>query len=222
MMNAQLMPTKTVLIVDDDRWTTRAISQALCRDPDISVLDPVHDGHDAVRVFTEQKPDLVLMDLNMPPGISGVESTALIRAIDRTAKIVLLTTVAPGPGVARALDAGAMAVLNKTVSDSTLRRTVKSVIRGDSPELLAGLVSDIFICGDPLPQAPVPSPRLTDAEHAILELICMGHGYAKIAEIQFISEWTVKTHVKRLREKLCADNLAQLVVRALQFRFVCA
>lgn len=211
---------RTVLIVDDDRWTTRAIVLALEADPELVVLDAVHGGEEAIDAYRAHRPDVVLMDLNMQPSMGGIDATAEICRLDPEARVVLLTTVAPGPGIARALQAGAMAAMNKTASDETLRATVKAAANGEDPSLLGGLAADITLSGDLPPGAPTVLPRLTPTECSILLRICEGLGYAEIAEQQFITEWTVKSHVKKLREKLQAENLAQLVVRALQLHYI--
>ncbi|MBL3685503.1 DNA-binding response regulator [Leucobacter zeae] len=210
---------RSVLIVDDDRWTTRAIEQVLGADPGLEVLDAVHGGEEAIAAYRRHRPDIVLMDLNMHPSMGGIDATAEIRRLDPEARVVLLTTVAPGPGIARALQAGAMAAVNKTASDETLRATVKAAANGDDPSLLKGLAADITLSGDLPPGTAVEPPRLTPTECSVLLRVCEGLGYAEIAEQQFISEWTVKSHVRKLREKLGAENLAQLVVRALQLHY---
>ncbi|GAA1607004.1 response regulator transcription factor [Leucobacter chromiireducens] len=209
-----------VLVVDDDPWTTRAVVHALAGDPGLSPLVPVHSGEAAVAAYEEHRPDVVLMDLSMPPGMSGVEATALIRRVNPDACVVVLTTVSPGPGVARALEAGAICALQKTAPPDTLCAAVKLAAEGGAPTLLKRLASDISIAGDTLPDAPIVAPVLTPSEYAILLLVCEGRSYEEIAESQGITVWTAKSHVKRLREKLAAENLAQLVVRALQFRFI--
>ncbi|GAA1813492.1 response regulator transcription factor [Brevibacterium celere] len=209
----------SVLIVDDDRWTTRAIAAALSDDGTLTVLDPRHSGEDAVEAFIRFRPDLVLMDVNMPPGMSGVDATAQIIDVEPSARIVLLTTVSPGPGIARALEAGALAAVNKTASDAELVGVVKAALGGDSPALLRSLAADIVLSGDPLPEAPEAAPVLTDKELILLRQLCAGMDYGEIAEAQFVSLHTVKSHARNLRIKLGAKNLAQVVVRAIQFKF---
>lgn len=209
----------SVLIVDDDRWTTKALSYALITEADFHVLAPVHSGADAIECYQHHRPDVVLMDINMPDGMSGVDATRKIREFDASAIIIILSTVSPGPGLARALEAGATAAVNKNCSESTLRSTVRAAARGDDPRMLKFLARDIVIAGDRLPDAPLVSPELTEREVEVLTLICQGCGYKEIAEALGITVWTAKTQAKRLREKLQAENLAQLVVRALQFRF---
>ncbi|NMA78052.1 MAG: response regulator transcription factor [Actinomycetales bacterium] len=209
----------SVLIVDDDRWTTRAISLALSADPDLAPLAPVHSGDDAVAEYTRHRPDVVLMDLNMPHGIGGIEAIVEIRALHEDARVLVLTTISPGPGIARALEAGASAALNKTAADSALRAAVKAVAKGESPGLLRGLAQNIVVSGERLPDAPARSPALSPREQEVLGLICQGLGYEEMATTLRVQPWTVKTHAKSLREKLHADSLAQLVVRAIQYRF---
>ncbi|MFC0581764.1 response regulator [Micrococcoides hystricis] len=209
-----------VMIVDDDPWTTKALVHSLTRDPRIDALEPLHSGEEAFVSYAKLRPDVVLMDVNMPGGMSGVEATLMIREIDPAATILILTTVSPGPGIARALEAGAVAALNKTASEDTIRESVIRAAAGDDPRLLKNLAQDIQICGDRLGQTSATIPTLTAVEKQVLHAICEGLGYEEIAAAMSLSAWTVKTHTKNLRQKLHAENLAQLVVRALQYRFI--
>lgn len=210
----------TVLIVDDDRWVTKALASVLVNAPGLRVLGVAHSGEEGVEAYRALRPDVVLMDVSMPPGMTGVDATAAIRRYDPEAAVVILTTIAPGPGLARALDAGAMAALSKDASDETLIETVKSAARGDDPALLKNLVGDVLVSGQSLPDAPATAPQLTTAEYETLRLICEGLGYEEIAAKRSVAPSTVKAQVKGLREKLDAQNLAQLIVRAIQFRFI--
>lgn len=209
----------SVLVVDDDSWTTRAVTAVLRGAGEFQVLDPIHSGEDAVDVYAAERPDVVLMDVNMPPGMSGVDATKAIMDIDPEALVVLLTTVSPGPGIARGLEAGALAVVNKTASDAELISVVRAAAQGDSPGLLKSLAEDIIISGDRIPEAPCPAPQLTAREMQFLGQLCRGFDYGEIAAAEFVTVYTVKTHARNLRVKLQANNLAQLVVRALQFKF---
>lgn len=219
VMTSESTDRTSVLVVDDDSWTTRAVGAALTDAGSFRVLDPVHSGEEAIAAFAAQRPDLVLMDVNMPPGMNGVDATAAIMDLDPDARIVLLTTVSPGPGIARGLEAGAQAVLNKTAGERELVSIVRAASAGESPELLRGLVENIVISGDHLPDAPEAAPQLTAREMELLTLLCQGHGYEEIAAAQSVAMSTVKSHARNLRIKLGARNLAQLVVRALQFKF---
>ena len=209
-----------VLVVDDDQWTTRAVNYALITEPGFTPLPAVHTGADAVKSFLVHRPDVTLMDINMPGELNGIAATREIRKVDPQAVIIILSTISPGPGIARALEAGAVAAVSKSASEATLRSVVRQAARGEDPTLFKSLARDIVISGDALPEAPVISPQLSTRELEVLMGICQGLGYEEIAQAQGIAPWTVKTHTKHLREKLYAENLAQLVVRALQFRYL--
>ena len=212
-------PAASVLIVDDDKWTTRAVAAALRDSGSFDVLDPQHSGEVAVAAYAAHRPDLVLMDVNMPPGMSGVDATQEIIGLDPSATIVLLTTVAPGPGLARALEAGALAAVSKSASDAELIRVAEAALEGDSPELLRTLAEDVLVSGDSVPDVPANAPALTEAELTLLRQICEGLDYSEIAARQFVTVHTVKSHARNLRIKLGAKNLAQVVIRAVQFKF---
>lgn len=209
-----------VLIVDDDRWTTRAVARTLNDAVDVTVVGQVHSGADAVTAYTELRPDVVLMDVHMPPGISGIDATAAVLRQDPAAKVVLLTTVSPGPGLARALEAGALGAVNKDALEEVLVQTVRAAAGGETLGRLRSLREDILLSGGALPETTARAPRLTRAERMTLELICDGFEYPEIASRLSVSVNTVKSHASRLRDKLGAHNQAQLVVQAMRFKFV--
>ncbi|MGO3833140.1 MAG: response regulator [Microbacteriaceae bacterium] len=207
----------SILIVADDHWTTRGLQLAFREASSVAIA---HSGEHAVTLHNELQPDITLMDINLGPGISGIETIYRIRETTPEARIVVLTTIAPGPGLGRALEAGAVAVVRKTTEEEALRSVVVSAVTSDDPRWLKTLAQDIVISGDRLPDAPVKNPELTRAELDTLLLVTQGFTYAEIAMQQHVSAWTVQTHVKHLREKLHASNLAQLVVRALQYHYI--
>ncbi|GAA1931080.1 response regulator transcription factor [Brevibacterium antiquum] len=208
-----------VLIVDDDSWTTRAVAAALFDDGGFSVLEPQHSGEDAVEAFDRHRPDLVLLDVNMHPGMSGVDAAREIMCLDPEATIVVLTTVSPGPGITRALEAGAIAAVNKSATDAELVRVARAAVAGESPALLRSLAEDIMISGDIAADGSSAVPALTPSEKLLLRQICEGMDYSEIAEQQVVSVYTVKSHARNLRIKLDAKNLAQVVIRAIQYKF---
>jgi DNA-binding NarL/FixJ family response regulator len=210
----------SVLIVDDDRWTTRALTTVLGEQEGFFVYPAVHSGEAAVQAYREHRPDVVLMDVNMYPGMNGIEATRQIIALDSAAHIVILTTTAPGPGLARALQEGALGAVDKTVDEEELFAIVRLAAGGEDPRLLKNLTADVVISGDVLPEAPARFPPLTPTEMSILKEICRGCSYAEIADAMFVSETTVKSHASHLRAKLRANSLSQLVVRAMQYRLV--
>ena len=221
-MNASTPAPTTVLIVDDDRWVARSLASVIATTPGMRLLGAVHSGEEAVAAYRQERPDVVLMDVNMGSGMTGVDATAEIVRADPEARIVVLTTIAPGPGLTRALDAGAVAALNKSASEVTLIETVRGAARGEDPSMLKNLVGDVLVSGEAHPEMPDAAPQLTAAERETLWLICDGHGYAEIAARRGVEVSTVKAQAKQLREKLGAQNLAQLVVRAIQYSYISA
>lgn len=210
-----------VLIVDDDHWVTRGLAAVLAVLPEVRVLGAAYSGEEAVATFRAEPADVVLMDINLGPGLTGIEATQAILALKPDARVLALTTTTPGPGLLRALQAGAVAALKKTVSSTTLASTVIKAARGEDPTLIKGLLSDVLISDDmPKWNERWVAPELTSAELRILRLICAGKSYREIAGQLTISTHTVESHAKRLRQKLHARGLGELVVKALEYRFV--
>lgn len=210
----------TVLIADDDHWVTRGLISVLDVTEGMRVLGAVHTASGAIAAYREEPADVVLMDLNMGPGITGVDAIIEIIREFPDARILVLTTAAPGPGLVRALHVGAIATLSKSASQVTLVETIRSAALGENPNLIRGLVADVLAGNlheavtDELP------PSLTTSELRILQLICEGVSYVEIAARLCVSPSTVETHAKHLRQKLNARSLAQLVIRALEYCFV--
>lgn len=211
--------TCEVLVVDQDPWAARAIQSALQQERQLSLAETALSGAAAVASYRKNRPDLVLMELSFKEGISGIEAAAAIRSIDATARIVVLTSVSPGPGTARALEAGVLCVLHKSVSPVLLRAVISQAAAGVTPAHLKRLSHEIITIGDSSSAGALMIPHLTPTEYEILRLICEGKGYNEIADARSITLWTAKSHVKRLREKLSADGLAQLIVRGYEFQY---
>ncbi|MCQ9369426.1 response regulator transcription factor [Brevibacterium sp. 91QC2O2] len=202
----------------------------------------------AHRAHRAHRPSVTLMDLRMPGEVNGIDAIKAIRGEDPAARILVITAEAPGPQLVRAIEAGALGVIGKAARDEAVRTAVLAAggagtgAGGDEPRLLCGLVDDLLVAGDPRLMgephragepcrtgvsrfgdqgaAPVVPEEPTAAELAVLKEVVRGKGYAQIAEDLFISVATAKSHTKALRRKLHAGNLAQLVVRALEYGYV--
>lgn len=209
-----------LLIVDDDAWTVRAINAVFTDEPDFQVVASAHTGVAAVVEFRTHRPDIVLMDIHLGRGMSGIEATVEILRLDPKARVVVLSTIAPGPGLTRAIESGAVAVVHKDASEEDLLRKVKEAAAEESPILLKNLARELMVSDRRDPQADVVFEELTPRELATLMLICRGMSYEDIAAEQVVAVSTVKAHTKSLRRKLHASSLAQLVVRAVQLRYV--
>lgn len=208
-----------VLVVDDDRWTTRAVAAAIDSASELHVVAQVHNGEDAVEAYAKHQPDVVLMDVNMAPGMSGVDATVRILQLDPAARIVILTTVSPGPGIARALESGALAAVQKDAPEKVLVEVARSAALGEPMVRLGELARDIALSGMPVPDAHARAPRLTDRERQTLQLICEGLDYEDISARLSLEVSTVKSHARSLRDKFDARSQAQILVQAMKFKF---
>ena len=209
-----------MLIVDDDVWTVRAVTAALEDDPAITVLAAAATGEAGVAAFLADPADVVLMDINLGGGMSGVEATSAICKARPDARVVILSTIAPGPGLARAIEVGAVAVVHKSGDDCELIEAVHRAASEESPPLVRNLAAEIAASDPNHPQRHLPTVRLTARELETLRAICDGLDYESIAKAQSVAVTTVKAHTRSLREKLDASSLAQLVVRAIHLKYL--
>lgn len=159
------------------------------------------DGEQAVALWPRVRPDVTLMDLRMP-GIEGVSAIRAIRAEHPKAAIVVLTTFDHDEDIYAGLRAGAAAYLLKDVQPEELYRCIRAVHAGQAylqPRVAAKLAQR------------VREDALTDREAQILELLALGHSNRAIASRLFISESTVKSHLKSLFAKLDATSRAEAI-----------
>lgn len=209
---------KRIYVVDDDPWTIHGICSALDNESDLTVCGNATSGEDAVAHALSTNPDLILMDISMPPGLSGIDATTRILKESPTTRIAILTTLALGPGLHRAMQSGALAVIRKTIPPQDLSEAVRSIINDEPASYIATMVRDMVSSGD-LGDYNVPAPQLTARERQILTLICRGLTYQQIASSEHISEKTARVHGQRLREKLNAHSVGQLIAKALEYKF---
>ena len=203
-----------VCVVDDDPFVTASLATILSAEPDIVVAGEGHDGEEAVALFERERPDVLLMDIQMP-GVGGLEAAERILAAHPEARIVFLTTFSDDEYIVRALRLGAKGYLIKQ-EVATIAPALRSVTAGQS--VLGGEVLgrvDALMRGA-VPPAPEPArlEALTEREREILVLVARGMTNDEIGAELFISPATVKTHLARVMAKLGAHDRAQLVVRA--------
>ena len=203
-----------VCVVDDDPFVTASLATILSAEPDIVVAGEGHDGEEAVALFERERPDVLLMDIQMP-GVGGLEAAERILAAHPEARVVFLTTFSDDEYIVRALRLGAKGYLIKQ-EVATIAPALRSVTAGQS--VLGGEVLgrvDALMRGA-VPPAPEPArlEALTEREREILVLVARGMTNDEIGAELFISPATVKTHLARVMAKLGAHDRAQLVVRA--------
>lgn len=209
----------TVLLVDDQPLLRMGFRLILEGEDDLSIVGEASDGAEAVRQVRDLKPDVVLMDVRMPV-LDGIEATRAITATGSAARIIILTTFDVDEYAFAGLRAGASAFLLKDVAPSELIQAVRVVASGDAvvaPRVTQRLL-ETYVRGAATRAASTPRDplldELTPRETEMLEAMAEGLSNAEIAHRYFLSEATVKTHVRRILTKLHLRDRVQAVVYA--------
>ncbi|MGX1784914.1 response regulator [Streptomyces diastaticus] len=209
--------TITVLLADDQSLIRGGFAALLSSEPDIDVVGEAGDGAEAVDLATRLRPDVVLMDVQMP-GTNGIEATRSIAADPDLAsvRVVILTNYALDVYVFEALRAGACGFLLKDTEPSELFRSIRVAVAGEallSPAITHRLIAE-YVSRPPTPVDPPALAVLTPREREVLALVGAGLSNEDIAQRLVVSHTTAKTHVSRAMTKLGARDRAQLVVYA--------
>jgi DNA-binding NarL/FixJ family response regulator len=200
------MPVR-VLVADDHRLMREGTAALLAADERIEIVGLAHDGREALALAERRKPDVVLLDLNMPE-VDGLEACARLRKQDGP-EVLMLTVSEEEPDLYAALRVGAAGYLTKDVPPAELIEAVLAVARGEpriAPAMASRMLADMGR-GEAPPEDPLA--RLSDREREVLALLAEGLRNREIAERLVISEPTVKTHVRHVLEKLRIRNRAE-------------
>jgi two-component system NarL family response regulator len=195
-----------VLVVDDHPLMRLGLRTKIDAEPDMVVVAEAGDGPTAIAEHAAHRPDITLLDLRLP-GMDGPEIITVIRKRDPDARIVILTTYDADEDVYRAVQAGARGYLLKgTFAEGILEaiRTVHAGRRLIAPEVAARLADR------------VSSPSLTSREIAVLELVARGMSNKEIGAALFVSETTIKYHLKNIYVKLGAGDRTEAALLATQ------
>jgi len=194
-----------ILAVDDHALLRKGLAAVINAEPDMKLVAEATNGEEAVEKFRIHRPDVVLMDLQMP-GLNGIEATNRILSEFPDARIVVLTTYAGDAQVMRALRAGARAYLLKG-QDRELLETIYAVYAGRKripPEVAAELAEH------------AADDELSTREIEVLQLIAGGNSNKQIADLLFVAEATIKSRVTNILSKLGASDRAHAVTIALK------
>ena len=210
----------TILLVDDEALVRAGMRMILESADDLSVVDEVGDGADAVAAVRRSRPDVVLMDIRMPR-MDGLAATAAIAALPNPPAVVVLTTFDADDFVFRALQAGAVGFLLKDTPPHDLIRAVRLVAAGDSmlsPSIARRLISHIAVDSETERRrvALARLESLTDREREVIVEIGRGKTNSEIADSLHMSEATVKSHITHLFTKLALTNRVQVAILAHQ------
>jgi two-component system response regulator NreC len=205
----------TIIIADDHQVVRSGLKMLLDAEEDFEVVAEAGEVDAAARAVLGHKPDVVVLDLNMPGGSSLAAIPKMLSDSPKTNIVVL--TMQEDPAFAReALQAGARGYVLKEAADSELVEAVRMASDGRTylhPELGAKIASEP-------PKPPGPPDDLTDREVDILRLIALGHTNTEIAEQLFLSVRTVESHRARVQQKTGLTTRAELVRYALEHEIV--
>jgi len=207
----------TVILVDDQALMRAGFRALLDAEDDIKVVGEAADGQAAVEVALAERPDIALIDVQMPV-LDGIEATRRIVAHPDLAgvRVVILTNYGHDEYVFNALRAGASGFLVKDTEPADLLQAVRVAARGDallSPAITRRLISE-YVSRPPETAVVVGADLLTNREREVVALVGKGLSNDEIATRLLISPTTAKTHVSRAMTKLHARDRAQLVVFA--------
>jgi len=195
-----------VLIADDHPLFRAGVSSLLEGRDDMVLVAEANDGQEAVSLFRQHRPDVILMDLRMPR-MDGIEAIELIRAEFPAARIVVLTTYKGDAQALRALKAGACGYLLKSLLHKDLVDTIRACHAGRSvipPEIASGIAEH------------AADEELTVREIEVLRSVASGRSNKRVAVALGISEETVKVHLKRILAKLKASDRTHAVTIAVK------
>ncbi|HEY9401519.1 MAG TPA: response regulator transcription factor [Pyrinomonadaceae bacterium] len=195
-----------VFSVDDHPLLREGIAAIINNQPDMLIVAQAETGSEAIRMYRESRPDLVLMDLRLPD-MSGIDALIAIRAEFPDARVIILTTFEGDVEIQRALKAGARGYLLKSTPPNELVETIRHVHAGKKgiPSHIAAHLAE-----------HVSDDDLTVREVEVLSHIAEGNRNRDIAEKLFISEETVKVHIKHIMDKLNASDRTQAVAIAVR------
>jgi len=208
-----------VLIADDHPLLREALHRAVDGEDDMEVVAEVGDGEGAVKLTSELKPDIVVMDIVMPK-LNGIEATKRIKEIAPNIAILILTAYDDEEYVLGLLDAGAAGYLLKSARGRDLVEAIRTIRTGESvlhPNIIAKLLKRATM-------APIEehkhSDLLTERESEILKLVALGMSNKEIAEKLFVSQRTVKAHLTNTFNKLNVASRSEAIIRGLRWGLV--
>jgi DNA-binding NarL/FixJ family response regulator len=199
-----------VMLVDDHPAFRKGMAALIESEPGLEVVGQTGDGGEALALYRQKHPDIVLMDLRLP-GLGGVEATMAIRKEFPDARIIVLTTFDTDEDIYRAVQSGAKSYLLKDTPEDELAATIRAVHAGEAalPEKMAKRLAE-------RQQRADLSPRETE----VLQLLTKGRSNKEIAASLFVSEDTVKAHLKTLFAKLKVQDRTEAAISAIRHGIV--
>lgn len=195
-----------IFSVDDHPLLREGIAAIINSQPDMQMVAQTATGGEAIRIFRQHRPDVTLMDLRLPD-MSGIDALIAIRTDFPEARIIMLTTFEDDVDIRRSLEAGARGYMLKNMPPKDLIEVIRQVHAGKKriPPEVAAHLAEYF-----------GNDALTEREIAVLRHVASGNRNREIGERLFISEETVKVHLRHIMEKLAASDRTQAVAIAVR------
>jgi DNA-binding NarL/FixJ family response regulator len=210
-----------VLVVDDQELFRRGLTMVLAGEPGLELIGAACDGETAIEMVSRTAPDVVLLDVRMPR-MSGIDTCVAIKTAAPTTRIIMLTASDDEADLYDAVKSGASGYLLKDSSIDEVAQAVRLVADGQSlisPAMATKLLDEFKQLARP-DRSTVLSPRLTDRELEVLRLVARGFNNREVARDLFISENTVKNHVRNILEKLQLHSRMEAVMYAVRERLL--
>lgn len=211
-----------ILLADDQALFREALSMLISSQPDLEVVGEASNGEEAIQLGESCRPNVVLMDLQMPV-MNGVVATRHLHSQQPDCRVIALTTFDGDEYIFDCLRAGAVGYLLKDAPSETLFAAIRAAARGESflqPSVTTRVLAEFTRLSDqpPTPWSTLVEP-LSDREREILRLIAGGSSNREIAEALFITEGTVKNHVTNILSKLDVRDRTQAALKARELGF---
>ena len=212
-----------ILIADDHGIVRTGLKLLLERVEDMEVVGEAADGREAVRLASELRPDIVIMDIGMPL-LNGLDAAAQIIRENEQLGLIILSMYADESYIVRALDAGARGYLLKDTADDDIERAIRCVATGRpffSPSIAQALLDDYLRL---MRERRVQDSYdlLTDREREVLQLLAEGKSNKEAASVLDVSPHTIETHRQNLMQKLRLHNTAEIVLYAVRKGIIAA
>lgn len=202
-----------IAVVEDDKTVRDGLQMLLNGSPGFSCVAAYSNGEDALAGLPEVKPDVVLMDINLP-GMNGIECIISLKEQNLSMLFIMLTVFENSDAIFQSLSAGASGYLVKQTPPAKLLESIQDVYHGGSP--MSGEIARKVVQSFQHPVAAAKQlPGLTKREDEILSYLVKGYFYKEIAGLLFISTETVRTHIRNIYEKLQVRTRTEAILKYL-------
>jgi DNA-binding NarL/FixJ family response regulator len=206
----------TVSIVEDNEQLRGTLARVLNRAEGVECISQFASAEDALKALPQEKPNVVLMDINLPGGMNGVECVRQLKPLCPETQVIMLTVYEDTENIFNALAAGATGYMLKRTPRAELLDAIRDVLKGGSPMTTHIARKVVASFQRPLAATPQPTADLSPREKEVLDCLAQGFLYKEIAEKLGISYETVHTYIRRIYEKLQVRTRTEAVAKFLR------